>query len=218
MVEIIGAGMGRTGTYSLKAALEQLGFGPCYHMFEVIEDTSRAAAWSELARTGEADLPAMLAGYKSAVDWPACAYWEPLLAKFPAAKVILTVRDPDDWYRSMTEMQRSGGAVFGRAASGPGASAETRAAMLRLGDLVNRVIWFGTFRGRFADAGFAKKVFAEHNECVRAVVPAGRLLEFRVAQGWGPLCEFLGVAEPRGVPFPRLNDIDALGDRIGANL
>lgn len=218
MVKVIGAGFGRTGTFSLKAALEELGFGPCYHMFEIIEDTTRAAGWSELTRGGEADLTSMLEGFESAVDWPACAYWEQIAKEFPDAKIVLTVRDPDSWYRSMQEMQRSGGEVFGSAANDPAASAETRAAMLRLGDLVNRVIWFGTFRGRFANAEHAKKVFTEHNQYVQEVVPADRLLVFRAEQGWGPLCEFLEVPEPVGKPFPRLNDIDALGQRIGGNL
>lgn len=94
-LEIIGAGFGRTGTYSLKAALEHLGFGPCHHMSEVIDNPKQIRLWSR-AVAGRPDFANIFTGFRSAVDFPVSAFWQEALAVFPEAKVILSDRDPDD--------------------------------------------------------------------------------------------------------------------------
>src|SRR5690348_10244023 len=99
-MRVIGVGFGRTGTASLKVALERLGVAPCYHMYDVIEEPARARAWLAAAEGGKPDWDEIFAGYAATVDWPGAAFWRELLATYPQAKVILTVRDPQRWYDS----------------------------------------------------------------------------------------------------------------------
>jgi hypothetical protein len=215
-VKVIGAGFGRTGTMSLKAALETLGFGPCYHMVEVFEHPEHAPLWEAAWRGEPVDWDDLLGGYEAAVDWPACTFYETLMDKDPEAKVILTVRDPRRWYESVRNtifalsMTVSGSRllrlVFGLRS------------LLRYGtfarsDMAKTIIWDGTFDGRFEDEAYAIEVFERHNEEVRRRVPQERLLTYEVSEGWGPLCEFLGVDEPEE-PFPRLNDTAEMRRRL----
>jgi hypothetical protein len=205
-VKIIGVGFGRTGTASLKLALEQLGLGPCHHMVEIVQDPSRARAWLAAAE-GRPDWDELFAGFNSTVDWPAAAFWRELIDAYPDAPVILTVRDPQSWYDSAAQtIFRSAGRSKGRLG----------AAMLRLVRLANPgfadfialtevVVNDRVFDGRAADRAHAIAVFEQHTAQVRATVPADRLLVFDVAQGWQPLCEFLGLPVP-DEPFPRVND------------
>jgi hypothetical protein len=209
-VRVIGAGFGRTGTTSLKAALEKLGFGPCYHMTEVFAHPRHEAVWSAAGRGEPADLEAVLEGYEATVDWPACAFYEELMQRHPEAKVLLSVRDPERWYEStrttiypLTMLLDSSPTVrmiFGvitLLAYGGFAGVKS--------SLPHDVIWDGTFDGRFEDKAYAIEVFERHNEEVKCRVPPERLLVYGVKEGWGPLCEFLGVPEPEE-PFPHLND------------
>lgn len=204
-MEVIGVGFGRTGTASLKLALERVGFGPCYHMFEVLERPERARDWMEAADGGPADWDRILAGYRSTVDWPGTYFWRELVDAYPGARVVLTVRDPAAWYDS------AAGTIFRATLR---SSRPLARLLLRLGrpralreftPMVRRLIWDGTFDGRFADRDHAIRVFERHGEEVRRRVPADRLLVLDVGQGWEPLCAFLGVPVP-DEPFPRVND------------
>ncbi|MCO6009277.1 sulfotransferase family protein [Actinoallomurus purpureus] len=207
MLEVIGAGFGRTGTLSLKLALERLGFGPCHHMIELIDDDQQLDLWSRVAEDGgAADWDMVYRDFRATVDWPGAAYWRSLVQHYPDAKVILTVRDPRKWYESAY-------ASIYRARS----FVEDAPLGERRRDLVGRLVWDGEFGGRFEDAEHAMAVFAEHNDAVRREVPADRLLEFEVRQGWRPLCDFLGVPAP-GEPFPRSNDRQEFADRIAERL
>lgn len=205
-LEVIGAGLGRTGTTSLKAALERLGYGPCYHMTEVFAHPEHIPFW-EAARRGEAvQWDTVFAGYRAAVDWPAAAYYERLMHAYPEAKVILTVRDPERWYESA----RSTIHTVRDMASSPlfslGARFIPRLRHLRRAALmVSGLAWDDTFEGRFEDREYATRAFERLNERVVERVPPGRLLIYSVSEGWGPLCDFLGV-EPPDEPFPHLND------------
>ena len=98
-LKVIGAGFGRTGTLSLKAALEELRLGPCYHMIEVNAHPEHDALWLALAKGESSDWRPMLQGYASTVDWPTTYVWKELAAANPQAKIILTLRDPDAWVR-----------------------------------------------------------------------------------------------------------------------
>ena len=209
-MEVIGAGFGRTGTTSLKAALEKLGFDPCYHMTEVFAHPEHTDFWISAWRGEPVDWDRVLGGYEAAVDWPACTFYEELMQRHPDAKVLLSVRDPERWYQStrstiyeltmLIEKSTISRWIFGLMS------------LLIFGgftgrrsSLANDIIWQGTFDGRFEDKDYAIEVFGRHNEEVKRRVPPERLLVYEVNQGWGPLCEFLGVPEPEE-PFPRLND------------
>jgi hypothetical protein len=201
-LDVIGAGLGRTGTLSLKAALEELGFGRCYHMMEVIAHPEHVPVWNAAGRGEPVDWEALFRGYRAAVDWPACNFYEELMRVYPAAKVILTVRDPDRWYESARQTIYQVRRVF------PGWALTLLPRMRRLLGMIDRLIWDGFFQGRFEDRAHAIAAFNRHNQEVKRAVPEGRLLVFEVKEGWGPLCAFLGVPVPEGKPFPHLNDTE----------
>ncbi len=194
-MDVIGVGFGRTGTLSLKAGLERLGLGPCAHMIPMLEDPDRARLFHKAADGDLGSLDAALDGYRSTVDWPGTYFWRELVARHPDAKVVLTARDPQQWYDSVHR-------TIYRAATAPRPADDDLATAI---DMAHAVVWDGTFAGRFADRDFAVRVFTGHHDAVRREVPAGRLLEYEVTQGWAPLCGFLGVPVP-DEPFPRLND------------
>jgi len=201
-LEVIGAGFGRTGTLSLKLALERLGLGPCYHMLEVMENPEHAATWQDAVDGKPIDWERLFAGYRSAVDWPAAAFWRELAVHYPRAKVILTLRDPDRWYESVE-------ATIYRRMIAPAVEPE-RVAQRRM---ARQLVLEQTFGGRFADRAHAKAVFARHNDEVRSALPPKRLLVFEAADGWTPLGRFLGVPVP-DEPYPRTNSTAEFRERV----
>jgi hypothetical protein len=199
-MRVIGAGLGRTGTKSLQAALEQLGFGPCYHMHELFAHPSHGPTWMAAIEGEPVDWAGFLRGYGSAVDFPSCSFYKELMVAFPDAKVLLSVRDPQRWYDSCLET------IYEIVHSWPtpwfGRFIPKFAPVYRVS---TELIWKEMFEGRFLDRDFAIRRFQQHTEEVIRHVPADRLLVFDVKQGWAPLCEFLGVPVP-DTPFPHLND------------
>jgi hypothetical protein len=215
-VKVIGAGFGRTGTMSLKVALETLGFDPCYHMIEVFEHPEHAGFWQAAWRGKPADWDGVLGGYEAAVDWPACAFYEELMERNPDAKVVLTVRDPERWYESTRSTIYSLSIIATRSLLFRlvfGAIRLLRFGRVAMGNMAEEIIWEGTFGGRFEDKRHAIEVFNRHNEKVRRRVPQEKLLVYEVKEGWGTLCELLGIEEP-DEPFPRLNDTTEIRRRI----
>ncbi len=220
-LRVIGAGFGRTGTLSLHAALEEVGFAPCEHMTNIFDHPGRFALWREAARRkrrGEPiDWEQLLGGYQATVDWPGAYFWEELVTAYPDAKVILTVRDPERWYastrdtiytpRRMETASRLTAALLALV----GALAPPVRAIARLTD---EVIWSGTFDGRFEDKDHAIRVFTDHTAAVTARVPPERLLVYDVKEGWAPLCAFLEVQAPPAQPFPHLNDAAHFQSRV----
>jgi len=196
-LELIGAGLGRTGTLSLKAALERLGYGPCYHMIEILTAPERGRHWSAKASTGSADWDAIFRGYRATVDWPAAAFWRELVEVYPDAKVLLTLRDADSWHDSV---MRTIYPVMTRAL--PDAAPE---ALRDFHEMVHALILERTFGGRLAERAHATRVFQEHNQAVIEAIPASRLLVYQPGDGWEPLCRFLDVGVPEE-NFPHLND------------
>lgn len=188
MLKVIGAGFGRTGTLSLKLALEQLGFGPCYHMMEVLKNPQAVGWWIEAA-DGRPDWEKIFAGYNATVDWPNATFWAELAQAYPAAKVILTERDPEAWFRSTQAT------IF--------ADRTADAGPTQFGEMFAKVI-ARLFDGRMHDHDHVIDVYLRHNAAVKAAIPPERLLVYEVADGWGPLCEFLGVAAPDSAP-PKVN-------------
>jgi hypothetical protein len=201
-LEIIGPGFGRTGTNSLRLALEQLGFGPCHHMYEVATRPEQVPLWQAAAAGRAMDWRAAFAGYRSQVDWPGARYWRELVAAFPAAKVILTVRPAEDWYRSFA-------ATIVPEVLGPPASDQPVAIARRA--MQRETIARQVFGDRMQDRAQATAVFEAHNAEVRRDIPAERLLVLHVAEGWAPLCGFLGVPVPR-TPFPKTNSVREFHD------
>ena len=209
-MKVIGAGFGRTGTVSLKAALEELGFGPCYHMFEVLGHPEHADFWETAWRGEPVDWDGVLGDYEASVDWPACTFYEELMERYPEAKVLLSMRDPERWYESARNTiyeltMLSTRSVFSRLGL-------ALASLIRFGtfttrplEMADEIIWQGTFEGKFEDKLYAMEVFERHNEEVERRVPKERLLVYEVKEGWGPLCEFLGVEAP-AKPFPRFHE------------
>lgn len=194
-LHVIGAGFGRTGTLSLKNALEQLGFVKCYHMMEVREHPEHRELWQRIERGEAIDLDALFAGYRASVDWPSCNYWEAQLARWPAAKVILSLRDPEQWYASvMNTIYPS--SVAWRESDDPAARQGVEMAF--------EVIWDGVFDGRMDDKAHVIEIYNAHNERVQKLLPPEKLLVFDPAQGWDPLCEFLDVLVPAEA-YPRVN-------------
>ena len=193
-MKVIGVGFGRTGTLSLRAALCELGFGPCHHMIDVAADPALEGKWLRKASGANISWTEIFDGYVSTVDWPGCFYWNELMDRFPHAKAILTVRDAGAWYSSATETIYAMAQAYRANSSdhGPGMS-----------DLI---IWRGTFSGRFAERSHAISVFEEHNRRVISAIHRQRLLVYDINDGWGPLCDFLDVGVPAGTSFPRTND------------
>ena len=199
-LKIIGAGLGRTGTLSMKQALEDLGFVKCYHMTEVFAHPDHVPVWDAAARGEKVDWEQLFAGYQATVDWPGCEFFEEYARLYPDAKVILTVRDPERWHQSVLQT------IFAVRTMFESRFAVVPPKMRAFGRMVDRLIWSGKFHGRFADKAHAIDVFNQHTERVKAVIPAEKLLIFDVKDGWEPLCSFLNVPVPAGKPFPHVND------------
>ncbi len=194
-LQVIGAGLGRTGTMTLKTALEQLGLGPCHHMVEVFANIATQGPFWRAAAGGEAvDWDTGFAGYRSSVDWPSAHFYKQIAAQYPAAKVILSRRDPQRWYESMTETILKAMTGF---ATPDGAPVEHP---MRFAEMI---VAEQTFNRDFTEANVIA-AFERHNADVIASIPADRLLVFEAAQGWEPLCAFLAVPVP-ATPFPRTN-------------
>lgn len=202
-LKVIGAGFGRTGTLSLKFALEQLGFDPCYHMMEVGKHPEHLEQWRAAGRGELPDWATLFGDYQASVDWPSCNWWAEQLEAFPQAKVILSSRDPEAWYRSVMSTIYPFSCA-GRDSDDPARQAGARMAF--------EVIWDGVFDGRMDDKAHVLAVFERHNAAVRAQVPTGQLLEYQPGDGWEPLCDFLGCSVPEA-PYPRTNSTEEFNSK-----
>jgi hypothetical protein len=194
-LRVVGAGLGRTGTHSLKLALEQLLGGPCYHMSELIDREADTAVWAGATRSEDVDWASFLSGFAATVDWPACAFWEPITAAHPDAIVVLSIREsPEAWWKSV---ERTIVQALQRPVPDDDAAWKERRQMVI-------AMVESTFTPDWRDRDGAIAGYVRHNEHVRATVPADRLVEYRPGDGWEPLCEALGVEIP-AEPFPHTN-------------
>lgn len=201
-MRVIGAGVGRTGTYSLKLAINQLGLGPCHHMEAVLHDMPvQVPLWSD-ALCGRPDWRRIYSGFASAVDWPTARYFRELRAAYPSARFVLTIRDPEKWADSFA-------ATIYKLLTGREHAPPDKRAWLKM---AGRII---------AETGFPEGLeqdemaaaYVAHNEAVKAAIPPERLLVYQVKDGWDPLCRFLGVPVPAG-PFPQTNHRAEFWDRV----
>jgi hypothetical protein len=210
-MDVIGAGFGRTGTLSLKAALERLGFSPCYHMVEVPR-RGHGPFWREATRRKARGEPIEWdAGYRATVDFPAANVWAELAGAYPEVKVVLTVRDPNRWYDSASKAFGSIPTIDPSTAGGYVASKVMGLLVPKLWGAMSAMQGMRegsgvTFDGSPEDRERATERFEEHVREVKERVPPERLLVYEVREGWEPLCAFLGVEAPQGEPFPHLNE------------
>jgi hypothetical protein len=174
----------------LKFALERLLGAPCYHMLEVFQHPDHIPVWHRAALGEDVNWHALFDGYAAAVDWPTAAFWPELMRAFPDAIVLLSLRDPDDWWASASET------IFHGIDTLPVAAPEWK-------EMV-RALFRERWGADFADRDASIAAFNAHNARVRREVPAERLLVWQAGDGWAPLCEALGVAIP-AEPFPRAN-------------
>jgi predicted naringenin-chalcone synthase len=207
-LRVVGAGYTRTGTLSLKAALETLGVEPCLHPLSAPADDSVMA----LARgdTDARDWGPALQDWHAALGWIGARHYRELIEAWPQALVLLSVRDPDDWYNSYASCLR---ATRELALAGGDQLAAAEAAASDALMMLDGRVWKGVLDGSLAQREEALERFKRHNNEVREAVPADRLLVYDVEEGWEPLCEFLGVPVP-DVPFPHLNDRRAFRTRF----
>jgi hypothetical protein len=157
-MQLIGAGFGRTGTLSLKIALEMLGFGPCYHMIEVFnkeKNPTHLDLWDAVGRGEQIDWQELFKDYRATVDWPAATFYQELMACYPEAKALLSVRDPEKWYQSAMDTIYT----FGKPPD------------TQFANMVDNIIWEGTFGGRFPDKAAAMEIFQQHIAQVQQQVP-----------------------------------------------
>jgi hypothetical protein len=191
-LSVISAGFGRTGTMSLKLALQQLGLGPCHHMIEVIGNGGvQVPLWND-ALAGKPDFGAIYDGYNSAVDWPTAAFWKELADAYPDSKIVLSTRSAESWYDSISETILA--TVW--------APEKWPASAVEWFTMVTRVLDRSFGGAKDKDAIIA--AFHAHETAVKAAIPGERLLVHSARDGWEPLCAFLGVPVPQ-TPYPRTN-------------
>ncbi len=203
-LHVIGAGVGRTGTYSLKLAINRLGFGPCHHMEEVLHNRPVQVPLWVAAASGQPDWHAIYDGYESAVDWPTAGFFRELSEAYPSARFVLTSRTAKSWAESFSAT------IYKLLAEREQAPEDMRA-------------WLEMVVGVIDKTGFPlglelpdlMKAFTAHTDAVKETIPADQLLVYEVKDGWGPLCEFLDLPVP-AEPFPRTNDRSEFWDLVEA--
>ena len=206
-IKIIGAGLPRTGTNTLKESLERLGYQKTYHMKELLVHPENLHYWLTLKETGSTKWDELYNGYEATVDFPGYPWYKEHMKMYPEAKVILTVRPFEKWYSSMHSTIWQAGpqnfpqklAMMSKLLFNPRLRAVIKCVKFAKGTIFETHL-----QGKFGDRAFAEKVFNQHIEDVQAHVPAERLLIYDVSEGWEPLCKFLGAPVP-AEPLPHLN-------------
>jgi hypothetical protein len=205
-LRVIGVGVGRTGTYSLKLAINQIGMGVCHHMEEVLHDMPRQVPLWAAAAAGKPDWRQIYDGYESAVDWPTACFFRELIREFPTSKFVLTQRNPAKWADSF------GATIYKLLADKDQAPKEMHAWLEMVSNVIAKT---GFPPGLDRDA--LARAFIAHNDAVKEAIPPSQLLVFEVKQGWGPLCRFLDMPVPSG-EFPRTNHREEFWDRVNGKI
>lgn len=214
-MKVIGVGFGRTGTMSLKAALEQLGAGPCLHMIDLIMGERRERDlpyWVGVAAGEPVDWAEVFDGWESTVDWPAAACWQEICEAFPDAAVLLNVREFEGWYASVANTIRAA------KLTPPGELAQDAnrpPPNPLLWGVIDALLWEGDFQGRFEDKAWVRQMYDERIAEIRTTIAPERLTVWTLGEdGWDPLAQMLGVAAP-SEPFPRLHDTNEFRAEFG---
>ena len=198
-LKVVGAGFGRTGTRSLKEALEMLGFAPCHHMMEVFTHPEQVPFWDRVATGQPFDWEELFKSYQSSCDWPSCTFYKELADAYPQSKVILSLRDPQSWFKSVSNtIMPAMKKPDGKSLALPGV----------FGPLL---IGERTFHNDFSEANMIA-TYERHNAEVKRTIPRDHLLVFEAKDGWEPLCKFLGVPVP-DKPYPLMNTTEEFQER-----
>lgn len=205
-MHVIGAGVGRTGTHSLKLAINRLGLGPCHHMEEVLRNLPEQVPLWSAALNGSPDWRGIYDGYTSAVDWPTARFFRELRDAYPCAKFVLTHRSAESWADSFSTT------IYRLVAERDQVPVGMKAWIEMASDIISDT----GFPGGLDRAGLID-AFEAHNEAVKATIPASRLLVFQAKDGWAPLCEFLQLPVP-DEPFPRTNNREEFWERVSGRL
>ena len=205
-LSVIGSGFGRTGTRSLKDALELLDFGPCHHMEEVFPSPEQVTLWHAVSIGEPLDHVRIFNGFSSQIDWPGAHVWRELAEAYPDAKLIHSVRPDESWWNSFSGTIGKFLTIY--------PTMELPPQIRVMSDAIKEMIGEQTFAGQFEDKDKALAAYHQREADVRAAIPAERLLVFDVAQGWEPLCGFLEVPVP-AVPFPRTNTREDFWAKLG---
>jgi hypothetical protein len=204
-LKVVGAGLGRTGTHSLKAGLEQLLGAPCYHMLEVFGRPDDIPVWHAAVNGDEPDWNAFLSDYRAAVDWPAAAFWREIWAANPDAVVLLSsCEDADAWWTSANNT------IFQLTTRPIPPEEQIAAAQISMAT----AMLSKRFTPDWQDETAAKRAYEQHNAAVRASVPPEQLIDYHAGDGWAPICEKLGITVP-SEPFPHLNTTDEFRAMVG---
>ncbi len=206
-LQVIGAGFGRTGTLSMKAALEQLGYNKCHHMLEVFPSDEQLDLWHGISQGETPDWDKVFDGFQASVDFPSSGYWRELAAHYPDAKIILTTRSFESWYASAYET------IWPVSRDIPGWLTIVPK-VRKIKQMTFGAIWDRLFSGGLEDKAAAQRVFEQHEADVKAAFAEDRLLVFHPREGWEPLCTFLGKPVP-ATEFPNVNDRAEFKKRIG---
>ncbi|CAO3629773.1 unnamed protein product [Mucor hiemalis] len=198
-IKVIGASLGRCGTDSMRVALDMLGYkthhGTCF-----LQDPNLSIKkFYEAALDQEhADWDYVYEGFDAAVDWMGSTCYKSLLSKYLDAKVLLTVRSADSWYKSVGNTMMKANVEF--------ATIDPENPIYYFYQLTRIVALDGYAFDpkKFADEEYVKKLFNAHIEEVKRVVPADQLLVLELGEGWDRLCHFLGKEVP-DVPYPSVN-------------
>jgi hypothetical protein len=204
-LQVVGAGLGRTGTHSLQIALQQLLDAPCYHMLEVFGKPDHIEMWHDAVRGKPVDFDELMQGYRASVDWPACAFWEPLAAANPDAIILLSTRSSADaWWKS------ANATIFEVSRRPPPPDEVMMSSQFAMATDMLRL----TFTPDWNDEEKAKAAYEAHNASVRAQAPADRLVEWQPGDGWEPICTALSIPVP-SEPFPHVNTTDDFRVMLG---
>ncbi len=215
-LKVIGTGFGRTGTMSLKLALEELGFGNCYHMYELIKHPEELAYWEKAKKGETVDWDELFTGYQSGVDFPVILFYEELIKKYPDAKIIHTTREPESWYKSFQDT-----ILWAVKPSLP--RILKMLVQLPFSSHKRKFLQVLKFNGEMIDEMFGKDaknnkqhvidVFNAYNKKVLETIPKERSLVFDIKSGWEPLCAFLNVPVPT-TPFPKVNSSEEFKSNV----
>ncbi|MEZ4994228.1 MAG: sulfotransferase [Saprospiraceae bacterium] len=206
-LKVIGVGGPRTGTSSLKVALEILGYQKCYHMKELLNQPEKVHLWRTLFDTGSTDFDAIFEGYQASSDFPGYLAYKALWKQYPDARFILTERDAEKWHTSVmnTVYQAIHPTLAGKLKRLQKVLFSPRLRKIsKVFHLLKEYFFAGLYQGRFPDKASTIRIYEEFNEEVKRTIPAEQLLIFDIADGWEPLCAFLGKPVP-DVAFPYLN-------------
>ena len=220
-MQVLSLGLPRTGTASMQSALQTLGYNQTAHGFDLISHPEVGAPWMEAVNAkflnqgkpyGRAEFDAFLGHCAAVTDSPCACFWEELMVAYPEAKIILVERDVEDWYKSFDATVVT--ELFSKVADVTVGYVEPLVGS-RIG-LMSRKLIYGYFHAKTPDEvrQNARGIYRDHYRRIREAAPKERLLEYRLGEGWGPLCKFLGKEVPEELPFPRINEVAALKAKI----